>query len=141
MEPAFTPDSVCPRIDATYRFGGVLFKEICYPSNYRMRPHAHRQAQLIFSLQGTVEEVWKRQTLLRTPSTLMFLPVDEPHSNRFHGVKTLQIELDLPWIERVQQFSPLSKNPVACANPLLTCLAARLYREIHSRDNSTPLML
>src|SRR2546423_13009439 len=99
MKPAFSPDFVHPKIDAIYHFDGLLFKEICYPPDHRLPPHTHPEAHLIFSLQGTIQEVWKTQSFLRKPSTLIFLPAGEPHSNHFQGAKTFQIGLEPPWAE------------------------------------------
>ena len=102
-------------------------------------PHTHPEAHLFFSLQGTIQEVWKTQSFLRKPSTLIFLPAGEPHSNHFQGAKTFQIGLEPPWVERLRQFSALSETPVACENGLSTWVALRLHREFQNMSGRAGL--
>lgn len=130
------------RTETAYHCNGLHFHEMRYAHDSRNPRHVHEEAHLILFLKGTVEEVRGQQTFVRTPSTLMLLPAEEPHATRFlEGVKTFEIVLPTQWAERVRQYSALVDSSVTYQNGLPIWLAMRLYREFQCRDEMTPLIL
>src|SRR2546423_9279770 len=108
MSPEFSPDCLHPRVEAELHFAGLSFAECRYPADCSMPSHAHPEAYFVFSLQGTIKAVLRKQTFLRKPSTLIFLPAGEPHSNFFpQEGKTFNIALESEWLERLQSASTL----------------------------------
>jgi AraC family transcriptional regulator len=142
MKPKLAPDSNRLVIEATSPYDRLVFGEVHYADNYTMPLHAHEEAALVFCLQGTIHEGRQKQTFPIRPSMLTFLPAGEPHTNQFHeSVKTFEIMLSSPWLERVQQVSPLMESPLLHQNGTATRLAMRLYQEFQNRDSLTALML
>src|SRR5438132_492416 len=102
------PSLISPRVEAKCRFNGLRFEEVYYKATIYRPFHTHEEAFLDFCLEGTIQEFWGKQTFLRGPSTLNFLPIGAPHANRFpDDVRTLQIVMSAPWLARVGQTAPL----------------------------------
>ncbi|HLK60920.1 MAG TPA: AraC family transcriptional regulator [Chthonomonadaceae bacterium] len=129
-------------LSTTYACNGLDFVETTYPREYRNPSHAHSEAQLIFLMAGTVLDTRPRQSLLREPATLIFLPAGEPHATHSHaGFQTFHMGITPQWLERVRQYTAFGDSPVTYRAPLPLQLAARLHREFLRQDNLTPLML
>jgi AraC family transcriptional regulator len=140
--PSFMPTKLQTKSDASSHFNGLLFHERSYTGRDGRPMHTHDEVYLIFVLQGSVEETRKRQTFVRTPSMLTLLPAGDPHATHFcGGVRTFEIGLPSPWIERLGQYSSLVERYANYENGLPTWLALRLYREFQHQDSATPLMM
>lgn len=135
-------DSFWATVNTAYQFDNLLFREMSYASRHVSPPHTHGQTHLILFLKGTVKDVRKQQTSLRTPATLILIPPDELHSPCFlENVRTFEIVLSSSWTERVRQASTLTERPLDYQNGPPIEIAMRLYREFQTRDNLTPLIL
>jgi AraC family transcriptional regulator len=131
-----------PGANTDSHFNALCFREINYTDHYSMPLHAHADAHLALNLKGTIKGVWRSQTVITNPSTLTFIPAEEPHANHFGvGVKMFLITLKSPWIERIRQYSALVDRPMTYQNNITTGLAVSLYREFQNQDNLTPLIL
>jgi AraC family transcriptional regulator len=137
-----SPDILQPELNICSHGNGLFFYERSYTGHNGRSTHAHEEAYLIFHLQGVVEETRQRQTVVRTPSMLTLLPAGDPHSTHFCGsVRTFEIALPSPWIERLGQYSSVVERYATYEKGLPTWLALRLYREFQYQDSTTPLML
>jgi AraC family transcriptional regulator len=129
-------------IDSDFPSDNLLFREASYPTGAVNPFHIHGETHLIFFLAGTVEEIHRKQTFLRTAPTLILMPADEPHATRFcEPLRTFEIELSAAWTERVRQVSPLADQLTEFRNGLPVETAIRLYREYQTFDNLTPLIM
>ncbi len=121
---------------------GLTFSEEQYVSRGESPLHAHEETEIVFFLEGTVEDVRRRGTVLRTPSTLLVIPAGEPHGGRVPaGLRLFEVWLQPSWLQRFQDFSPLLNKPVDLREGIPIGLARRLYREFQTADSLAPLML
>ncbi|HLK57042.1 MAG TPA: AraC family ligand binding domain-containing protein, partial [Chthonomonadaceae bacterium] len=125
-----TPHFMDAEHSLPYRLNGLLFQEGGYSSDFAMPTHSHAEARLVLVLQGVVKHVCRKQDHLLTPSTLAFIPAEEPHSDHFReGVKAFIIGLEAPWLERYRSLSPFLRLPAEYKNSLPVWIATRLHRE------------
>lgn len=147
MKPTQKTDSIftSPPANTTTELrnlSGFSFLVVEYADQEEMTWHSHEYAHLVFSLNGTITQSCRKQTLLLNPCSLVFLPQGEPHAVRFQeGVRTLHIEVAPQWQERVQHVSACLDQPAHYKSGLPVWLAMRAYRELQQRDNLTSLML
>jgi AraC family transcriptional regulator len=135
-------NTIEPKLEARYGFQGLRFEELRYPSGFRLPSHTHEHAFLDLCLSGTIQEDWGRQTFVRGPLTLSYLPIGAPHGACFgEEVKTLQIVLPASWLERVGQGAPLVDTLTRYEEGLPIWIVMRLYREFQRRDDLSSLVL
>src|SRR5207248_214115 len=131
-----TTQPVSPRFESRYGFGGLRFEEVSYDASLYRPFHTHEEAFLDFCVEGTIQEFWDKRTFVRGPSTLNYLPIGAPHANRFpEYVRTFQIVLPEPWLERVRQAAPLVDALTSYRSGPPIWIATRMYREFQRRDN------
>lgn len=137
-----SPNLFWANAKAAYRSDILQFREMSYLAGYGSPPHTHEQTHLIFFLKGTVRDVRKQQTTIRTPATLILIPPDERHATHFvENVHTFESVLSSSWAERMRQVSTFIERPLEYQDGPPTEIARRLYREFQTRDNVTPLIL
>jgi AraC family transcriptional regulator len=134
---------ICPiKLDDGCYLNGLEFHQRSYRDHNDRSPHSHEETFLILIVQGQVEEIHKKQSYVRTPSTLIVLPAGETHSTRFcGGVRTFEIALQSAWQERLRPYSALVERPATYQQGNPVRLALRLYNEFRQQDSVTPLML
>ena len=76
-------------------------------------------------------------------STLGFHPAGELHSDSWHerGGRCLHLEFSGPWIERVRESSLVLNQPIKFQAGTPIRLAERLYRELRSPDDLSPMAI
>jgi AraC family transcriptional regulator len=65
---------------------GLTLSETSYASNLKLPKHSHEQTYFCFVLEGGFTEVYGRRSRSCRPSTLVFHPAGEKHSNFFRAV-------------------------------------------------------
>ena len=141
MQHDDSPGAVTAR-SAVVKCNGLECYEVEYTSHGWMPLHHHETTSLAFILNGWVTHDCRQETHLLQPCTLAFLPAGELHADRFHsGVRTFQMELASPWLERFRQIAALPDTPSCYHNSLPAWIAMRLRREFQRRDSLTPLIL
>lgn len=87
--------------------------ESLYLPNQRHSKHSHERATFCLVLQGRFTETHGRDSLACVPSTLLFYPAGETHSESFHNLRSrcFVIELKPTWLERLDDFSALVNQP------------------------------
>jgi AraC family transcriptional regulator len=124
----------------------LSFAEVLYPAGLRMPSHSHEHASLILNMKGVIEVGSRGQSRVTAPSTLVFMPAHEEHTNsvREEG-HTLEIILQPSWMDRLSWDSKLVRTaletPFDVQAGLSNQIALRLYRELQRRDDLTPLVL
>jgi AraC family transcriptional regulator len=136
---------------AEYLYGNVLRKnsvagltltETSYAAELKLPKHAHEEAYFCFVLQGEYSENYGRRSRSCTPSTLIFHPSNETHSDQFYvAARCFNIQMNAGWQERARQYSLLLNQPVDFRSGLLLQLAMRLYSEFYSGNACSPLVV
>lgn len=114
--------------------------ETVYTPTVKLPVHSHETAYFCFVLEGNFTEFYGRRSRSCHPSTLVFHPAGEKHSDYFHtGSRCFNIQMNAEWFERVRQHSNVINAPTDFSDAWLSSLAARLYREFCEFDNFSPL--
>lgn len=123
-------------------FGGLRFEEIRYEAGLAFSLHSHGHAFFDLNLSGCVEERCHGERRLRTPSSLAYLPIGEPHATRQDDDGwTFQIVVPPDWLEAVREGSPFEEEVVLVERQWPTWAAYRLFAEFKRRDDLTPLVI
>ncbi len=116
--------------------------ETAYSPTVKLPVHWHEAAYFCFVLEGNFTEVYGRRSRLCRPSTLVFHPAGEKHSDSFHtGSRCFNIQMNIEWFERVRQHSNVINAPADFFDEQLSSLAIRLYREYHENDDFSRLAI
>jgi AraC family transcriptional regulator len=122
---------------------GFTFKEVVFPPDLKVPPHAHEQATLYVVLHGVYSEVYSKVTLTPKPFSLAFHPANEVHWHHCHdgGARCFVVEFGPRWIERIREYAGILDEPTDLQRGLAACLAMRLYREFQQDDGAAPLAM
>src|SRR5216684_1932563 len=114
---------------------GFTLTETAYTSILRLPKHSHEQAYFCFVLGGSFTEVSGKRTRSCHPSTLIFHPAGETHSDQFHAsTRCFNVQLNARWLNRVGQRSRVLNIPADFRGGQLANLATRLYSEFRGLD-------
>ncbi len=143
MVAILSPGTTYGKILQCRAVSGFTFKEVVYPPDLEVPPHAHEQATLYVVLQGIYTEVYKKITLTPKPFGLAFHPANEVHSHRCpdEGGRCFVVEVGPRWMERVREYTRILDEPTDLQRGLAACLAMRLYREFKQDDGVAPLVM
>jgi len=121
---------------------GFTLTETAYASSLKLPKHSHDQAYFCFVLDGTFTEIYGKRELSCRPSTLVFHPAGETHSDYFHSsARCFNIQMDSCWWAHVEQQSKVIKTPADFYGGRLAHLATRLYREFRESDEFSALVI
>jgi AraC family transcriptional regulator len=119
---------------------GFTLTETAYVRSLKLPKHSHEQAYFCFVLGGSFTEVYGEHSRSGRPSTLIFHPAGEIHSDHFHTTsRCFNIQMNTRWLERAQQPSRTIDTPADFCGGQLANLAARLYREFRQLDEFSGL--
>jgi AraC family transcriptional regulator len=121
---------------------GFTLTETAYTPSLRLPKHSHQSAYFCFVLQGSFTEFYGQQSRACVPSTLVFHPSDERHSDHFYtAARCLNLMIDAAWMERVRQHSEILDSPIDFHGGFLTQLATKLYKEFCRMDELSPMIV
>ena len=124
----------------TASLAGFTLTETAYVPSLRLPKHSHEQAYFCFVLGGSFTEVYGEHSRSGRPSTLIFHPAGEVHSDLFHATsRCFNIQMNARWLERSQQPARIINTPADFCDGQLANLAARLYREFRQLDEFSGL--
>lgn len=131
------------RILRTLDASGFVFKEKLFPARGRLVEHAHDHAYFCFVEAGRFTEANAGLAIDCTPSTLIFGPAGEAHSNEFYEepVRVLTIAISPKWVERVAQESIALPHALSFHDGSVPALARRLAHEFQQMDPGATLLL
>jgi AraC family transcriptional regulator len=117
-------------------FAGLVVTETRYPPGAEIPAHSHHRAYYCLVLGGAYTECYGTRTRLCRPSSLLFHPPHEVHSERFHssGGRCVNVELDRSWPERALGQLPGPGDAAEFRSGALKSLGMRLYDELHRAD-------
>jgi AraC family transcriptional regulator len=147
METKLTSGSFYGRTLAIREGGGFLFAHSRYASKERIPPHTHENPFFYFVLQGVCREVYgNKQVRTGVPSTLVFHPAEEQHSNDWQeqgGGQCFHIEISPERLTRLREHQPLValERPHEFHAGLPVSLAHRLYQEFQTGDDLSALVM
>lgn len=123
-------------------FGGLRFEEFRYERGQSNPTHSHGQAFFDLSLSGCVHDYWEGGARLRTPASLTYLPIGEPHRTwQDEETWTFQIVMPDAWLGRVREVREFDEDVVLFERQWPTWAAYRLFAEFKRRDDLSPLVL
>jgi hypothetical protein len=116
---------------------GLTLAETAFSAGVRMPCHEHGLAHFYLVLHGACTDSHSGTSDHCEPATLMFHPVGTRHScdYRGHGARTLFIQTEERWLERVREHSGLPDRSVSIRRGVPVWLASRLYHELRELDS------
>jgi AraC family transcriptional regulator len=121
---------------------GLRLMETAYYPALKLPAHSHESAYFCFVLGGSFAELYGKHSRLCRPSTLIFHPAGERHSDYFHtGARCFNIQINSQWFERVRQSATVINAPADFCDERLSLLAVRLYREYLESDDFSRLAI
>src|SRR6266545_2971464 len=125
-------------------FGQYIITERRYPGGCTTPKHAHERPLFCLVLEGAYEEQHCNKFLHCTRTTTLFHAAREPHLERFAdcGARSLIVELEPAWMERIQQISTSALHSTAVHDGgALRPIGSKLYREFMSGDPMSQLVI
>lgn len=143
MEIKLSRGHFCERPVRSCGISGFVLTEATYPANHKLPRHSHERCCFMSVLQGRVTETYARKKLAGQPSTLIFRPSGEVHSDYFHnaGGRVFLIEIEPWWLDRVRENFVIVDDSVGLHCELLTSLSRRLYYEFRAMDEVSSLVI
>jgi AraC family transcriptional regulator len=121
---------------------GFTFAESAYSPGARLPQHAHENAFFYLVLHGTCAESYGTRQRVSEPSTLVFHPAGETHSDCWReGGHCFHVEVSPALVERVRSCSPVLDRPTEFRGGLPVWIATRLYQELCRNDDLSPLAM
>jgi AraC family transcriptional regulator len=138
------PDSFYGTTHRTRQESHFCLSERVYPPGFRTPRHLHSKPLFCMVLDGAYYEIHGGQSRYCTPATLVFHAAHEDHLEQFErsGGRSLIVELEPGWLERVQELSAIRLDSTAALDgSALQPLRARLYKEFLSPDDASRLVI
>ena len=112
-----------------------------YSPNVRLPQHSHELACFCLVLGGSYEEAFARSAVACRPSTVLFRPPREPHTDWISraGAHCFLIEPESTWMTRVSERSARLDGPTSLEGGCAALLAMQLYREFQHIDDMSSL--
>ena len=121
---------------------GFTLTETTYTPSLRLPTHSHQATYFCLVLQGSFTEFYERRSRACGPSTLIFHPSGERHSDHFHTkVRCFNFSLPVGWLGRVREHSAIVHSPGDFCGGVLPHLAMKVYREFRQADAVSALIV
>ena len=143
MSPHLKPGYFYGHIVRRHEVSGFILSESRYAPGTKISPHSHAHAYLCILLDGGYREVFNGVERCCVPSTLIFHPAGEVHSDHFLGAggTIFRFEIGREWLHiaaeekvRWDERWELRGGPIAW-------LATRLYTEFNRLDAFSHLVI
>ena len=121
---------------------GLTLSETSYASNLKLPKHSHEEAYFCFVLEGGFTEVYGRRSRSCRPSTLVFHPAGEKHSDFFRTVsRCFNLQMKAEWLDPVSRETKVLTSSADFRGGSLSQLAWRLFREFRNSDVFSRLII
>lgn len=122
---------------------GFTLIETTYAPNLVLPNHSHECAYFCFVLKGTYTETYGKRKRNCKPSSLIFHPPDELHSDRFCDLEArcFNVQVETQRLERVREYSAILDSSTEFYCGPLANLTIKLYREFREMDEPFPLVI
>jgi AraC family transcriptional regulator len=137
------PGSHHGTISSSRRISAFVLTETIYPPHLTLARHSHELACFCLVLDGAYNEVFDNTTVVCGPSTVLFRPPEEAHTDQIsrEGGHCFLIEPDPNWMMRVGEHSARLDRPIGLEGGRAAWLAMQLYREFHEFDDVSSLAI
>jgi AraC family transcriptional regulator len=123
-------------------FGGLIFVESAYPAQTVIPPHEHVDPFLYYVLDGVCSEVTRQRCWQGGPSSLVYHPAGEVHSNQWPSAgRCFHIEITKDRLEILRDYARLPDETADFQGSLPAELAFRVYQEYQERDEAASLAM
>jgi AraC family transcriptional regulator len=137
-----TSANLPPRVNEVHVFGGLMFQNAHFPERMEVASHTHEFAGLYYIMRGTLIETCRNRMHTLTPGTLIYQPIHEIHAICIApGTRIFQIGMGSVWVDRIQQYAPLSDVSAELHGGPPLWLIRRLYHEFECYADLSPLLL
>ena len=126
---------------ATFEVGGYRVIDAAYANGQSLPRHTHPRPALSFVSRGSFHETNRSGAAVCPAGTMHVRPSEEPHTNRFEGVGTRLLIVDVP-LEPVlgdRRIRRLVSRASLVQDGAVRALAGQLQWEIHHRDQASDL--
>lgn len=122
---------------------GFILTENTYHPHHFVPAHEHERGFFYFVLDGSSIDVCSGRTLTCTPSTLVFHPAGETHSNSWHrnGGRCLHLETPPGRLELLSERSPPLQRVGHFTGGMPVWLASKLHDEFRRPDAASALAM
>jgi AraC family transcriptional regulator len=128
---------------AERRVPGFRVIEIKYAGGTELPLHSHRNAHLIYVLEGSYSESYASSaSVVCQAGSFRYLPPNQKHADVFkESTRCLVIEIEPESLARVQKDSKVLERPGEIRSVVSAWLAQRLYHEFQQGDSVSPLSM
>jgi AraC family transcriptional regulator len=128
-------------ISKSYDLAGFTLTKTAYSPNLKLSKHAHELACFCLVLHGSYVESYGKTTLDCQPSSLLFRPPGELHTDHFHnaGSVCFLIEVNADWLDCIREHTATFDSPTAIRQSSAAWLAMKAYEEFNHLDEVSPL--
>ena len=143
MSPKLQPGRFYGSILKSCEVNGFILSESLYSPDTKISQHSHAQSYLCMLLRGSYTERYDRKIRVCQPSTVVFHPSGEAHSNHFLklGGRLFRLEIRQHWLDRVREYTNCLNVPADFNGGSLAWLSARLYEEFYRMDSLSPVVI
>ena len=126
---------------ATFEVGGYRVIDAAYTNGQSLPRHTHPRPALSFVSRGSFHETSRSGVATVTAGTMHVRPSEEPHANRFEGVGTRLLIVDMP-LDPVlgdRRVRRLVSRASLVRDGAVRAIAGQLQWELHHRDQASDL--
>ena len=121
---------------------GFRLTESACPAGFKLPKHSHEHASFCLVLQGRLTETYSNKSFHCKPSTMVFTPPDQAHSDDFHiAERTFILEITPAALKRIREYSAIPNDSTTFCGGWLGSLMRRLYAEFRHLDEVSPLVM
>jgi AraC family transcriptional regulator len=122
---------------------GLVLTETFRPPGLVLPAHFHEHANVALAIEGFFTETVGREPYDVKPSSVIFRPAGEKHSNRYGktAARCLIIEVGPQRLAEIRQATPILDRASYVEGGLITGLALRILREFRTLDAVGPLSI
>lgn len=122
---------------------GLVLTETFRPPGLVLPPHFHEHANIALTIEGFFTETVGREPYEVNPSSVIFRPAGEKHSNRYGKTTAhcLIIEVGPQRLAEIRQATRILDHASYVEGGLISSLALRILREFRTLDAVGPLSI
>jgi len=135
--------SIQGKVSRAEQLGDLTLTDTFYSPRLRLYPHAHQCACFGFVLAGGFSEQFPIGKLSCSGRAVFFRPPELVHENRVSpaGARCFYLEVSSRWLDHVEEYSPLPREPVSFKASTLQKLANCLFEQWQDMDDVAPLAI
>ncbi len=143
MRPKSSLGSFFGKQQRRQQVGEFILTDSIYEPGLRLPKHLHELAYFCIVLRGAYTECYGQVSRTYSPSTVVFHPEGETHSDYFHeaGGHIFNVALSSRWLEHAGERSRILTRTDHMQGGRTAWIARRLYCEFQEPDDVSPLAI